>query len=96
MALTQKDLEKIQEIVKDTVDFAITGSEGRLENIIEEKIGDAKKELKKDIAETKEELKNYIDKQTDDLAEINRAFIAKIDDHENRIISLEDKVLNMA
>lgn len=81
MTLTKKDLESI----KDIVEFSITASERRMEGVIEEKITDAK-----------EELKDYIDKQTDDLAEINREFLVHLDNHEKRIVKLEDTVLKTA
>lgn len=72
MPLNKKDLQQIKEIVQDTVDFAIS-----------------KSELKAD--DRLEEIKDYIDKQTDDLAEINRELISRIDNHETRIIHLEQK-----
>jgi hypothetical protein len=72
MPLNKKDLQQIKEIVQDTVDFAIS-----------------KSELKAD--DRLEEIKDYIDKQTDDLAEINRELISRIDNHETRIIRLEQK-----
>jgi hypothetical protein len=72
MPLNKKDLQQIKEIVQDTVDFAIS-----------------KSELKSD--DRLEEIKDYIDKQTDDLAEINRELISRIDNHETRIIRLEQK-----
>lgn len=83
MSLTDKDLDKIKEIVKDTVEFAIEKSEIRMES---------KLASKKDLQETEDRIVTRINREVSDIAEMNRAFLAKLDNHETRIEKLETKI----
>lgn len=98
MSLTEKDLksiakifdekfnenikannEKLIEKVKDIVDFAIEKSELKLTARIDA--------VASDLAEFREEMSREIS----DIAEMNREFITRTDNHENRIQKLELK-----
>jgi hypothetical protein len=68
--------EKDLENIKDIVDFSIEKSEINMTEKIENGLVDLKKEMIREIS---------------DLAETNRAFMSKLDNHETRIDKLELK-----
>ena len=70
----EQNNEKIIEEVKDIVDFAIEKSEIKMETMMDRKIITV---LEK------------IDREVTDLAETNREFLKKFDNHERRITKLE-------
>lgn len=97
MSLNKKDLQQIKEIVRDTVDFAISKSELKTSDHFDkmderfDKIDVKFNKIDQKFVKLEQGLKDYIDKQTDDLAEINRELISRIDNHETRITRLEQK-----
>lgn len=76
MALNEKDLESI----KDIVEFAIEKSEQRMELKFDKKLD-----------EVEERIVTKINREITDIAETSRAFLAKIENHEHRIGRLETK-----
>ncbi|MEK7096548.1 MAG: hypothetical protein AAB881_01160 [Patescibacteria group bacterium] len=75
MALNQKDLTDI----KDIVEFVIEKSELRMEKMMDEK-----------LTKVADRLEKKIDREIGDIAETNRAFLDKLDNHETRIGKLEE------
>jgi len=80
--LTKKDLENI----KDLVEFSIVQSEHRTENRFDKLEGRFDK-LENEVKDFKDE----IHREISDIAETNREFLAKMDNHEQRIGKLEFK-----
>lgn len=80
MALTQKDLNNIGDVVKDIVEFSIEKSEQRTDLKFEK--------LKDELHSFREEMHREIS----DISENNREFLAKLDNHETRIGKLETKI----
>jgi len=84
MALTQKDLNNIRDVVKDIVEFSIEKSERRTDLKFEKLSGEFKNELHSFRAEMHREIS--------DISENNREFLVKLDNHETRIGKLETKI----
>jgi len=80
-------IEKNNENIKDMIDFAIEKSEIRMTEKIEKGIEDSATGLRHEISEFREEMNREIT----DISNMNRAFIARIDNHEHRIGKLEIK-----
>ena len=81
MSLTEKDLRAI----KDIVDFSIEKSEIRMD----EKLEKLEENIDRKIDKKLVEVIAKIDREVSDIAEMNREFLVKLDNHENRIGRLE-------
>ena len=87
MALTQKDLNNI----KDIVEFSIEKSEQRTDlkfEGIDKRFEKLSSEFKNELHSLREEMHREIS----DIASTNREFLAKLGNHETRIIKLETKI----
>lgn len=98
MSLAEKDLKSIaglihEEIesnnanIQDIIDFAIEKSEIKMESNMEAMMDGKIGKLANDLSDFRDEMHREIS----DIAETNRAFLAKMDNHENRIEKLEIK-----
>lgn len=100
--LTEKDLKSIKglvdesiesnnikliEEVRDIVDFSAEKTEISLTDKLTEKIEDSETGLRKEISDFRIEMSREIT----DICEMNREFLDKLGDHENRIGKLELK-----
>jgi len=106
MSLTKKDLNDIQEVVKDTVEFLIEKSEQNIEikfdnkfEIFEEKFDKKLEKLEEDfdkkLDKFEDRIVTRINTEISDIAETTREVLAKIDNHEQRIVKLETKASHL-
>lgn len=96
MVLDKNDLKEIEKIVKksevyldDKIEFTVAASEQRLEARLDAKIDKKLGNLRDDIVTT---LSDKIDKEVDSLAEMNREFLDKMDDHSSKIKNHEIRI----
>jgi len=82
----KKNNDGLIEQVKDIVDFAVEKSEIKLGERID-KLEESVTEIRNDLADFRGEMGQEIS----DIAEMNREFLAKIENHEGRINKLELK-----
>lgn len=75
--------EKMLEEIKDLIEFSAEKSEQRMEVMMDEKVGK--------IADEFLDFRNEMHREITDIAEMNREFLGKIDNHEKRIGTLELK-----
>lgn len=84
MSLTKKDLNDIQVIVqvivKDTVEFLIEKSEQQTDFKFDKK-----------LEKFENNIVTRINREISDISETTREVLAKIDNHEHRIVKLETK-----
>ena len=85
MSLTEKDLRAI----KDIVDFSIEKSEIRMDVKMDRRFAEFEERIDKKIDKKIVEVVERIDREVTDIAEMNREFLGKLDNHENRIGKLE-------
>ena len=86
MALIQKDLNNIRDVVKDIVEFSIEKSELRTDSKFE-KIDKRFEKFEDELHSFREEMHREIS----DITDTSREFLAKLDNHETRISKLEVK-----
>ena len=103
MPLDNKDLQsigelidkKVTKIVTTVVNDRIGHSEEKLTKAVDNKISQSEsrmtKVLDERVSQSEQRIIKTISREINDLAEINRAFIDKFDNHEHRIKKLEIK-----
>lgn len=100
MALTKGDLTEIKKIVdnsakrteiylEDRMDFLIEKSEQRTEVKTRKIVNEVVNEV---VGEAEDRILKRLDREIDDTSENGRENIARIDNHEKRIVRLEKKL----
>ena len=84
-----------EEKLTKAVDNKISQSESRMTKVIDERASQSEsrmtKVLDERVSQSEQRIIKTISREINDLAEINRAFIDKFDNHEHRIKKLEIK-----
>lgn len=91
MALTDKDLKSIKVVVKEIVDDSIEKNNEHIKDMVEFAIDKSEIKMTAKIEESKTEILDILGREISDLAEMNREFLDKFDNHEHRIKKLELK-----
>lgn len=91
MSLTKKDLNDIQVIVKDTVEFLIEKSEQQTDFKFDKRLEKFEIGFDKKLVKFEDRIVTRINREISDISETTREILAKIDNHENRIVKLETK-----
>jgi len=84
--LAEQRISIIEE-VKDLIDFRAEQTEQKLETRLGARIDSLENKMDRGFQK--------VDREIDDLIEMNREFINKFDNHEKRIVKLEVKVKNI-